>query len=92
MNYELRFSLFVSLISDALLEHGGSAHQAFQRADEQGHMEVTMEAVYGKLRPVPISLSNGFLSKGSMRLLELLTPWSARQPLPNGRLQNGRMN
>jgi len=69
---ELRFSSLVYLISDALLEHRGSAHRAFQRADQQGDLEVSMGAVYGKLRRIPISLSNGFLAEGSARLLQLL--------------------
>jgi hypothetical protein len=69
---ELRFSSFVYLISDALLEHRGSAHQALRRADEQGELEVSLEAMYAKLRRIPISLSNGLLAEGSQRLLELL--------------------
>lgn len=69
---ELQFSCFVYLISDALLEHRGSAHQALQRSDEQGELEVSREAVYAKLRRIPIGLSNGLLAEGSQRLLELL--------------------
>ena len=51
----LRFSSFVYLISDALLEHRGSAHRAIQQADEEGDLEVSMGAVYGKLRRIPIT-------------------------------------
>jgi len=69
---ELQFASFVYLISDALLEHRGSAHRAMQWAEEQGDLHVSREAVYGKLRRIPISLSNGLLAEGSQRLLELL--------------------
>lgn len=68
----LRFSSFLFLIADALLEHAGSAHRAIQRADREGDLEVCMEAVYGKLRRVPISLSNGLLTDAAARLRQLL--------------------
>jgi hypothetical protein len=77
---ELSFSSFVYLISDALLEHRGSAHQAITRADEEGDLSVTMGAVYGKLRRIPITLSVGFLAETSTRLAELLPPATSSIP------------
>jgi len=75
----LSFSTIVHLTADALLEHQGSAHQAIRRSEEG--LPATMEAVYGKLRRMPISLSNGFLWEGTQRLSELL-PATRRSPLP----------
>ena len=68
----LQFSSLLYLVSGALLEHRGSAHRAIQHADESGDLEVSMGAVYGKLRRIPISLSCGLLAETSLRLQELL--------------------
>src|SRR5882757_5865905 len=68
----LSFETIVHLVGDSLLEHQGSGRQAFQRADELKLLPASIEAVYGKLRRLPISLSNGFLLTGSQRLQDLL--------------------
>lgn len=65
---ELSFPTMVGVIQDALLEHDGSAHQAMIRSDE---LEVSIQAAYGKLRRVPISLSCGFFGCTSDRLREV---------------------
>jgi len=56
----LTFSTFVELIRDALVLHKGSGLQSFKRAQEQGNLPTCVEAAYGKLRRIPISLSLGF--------------------------------
>jgi hypothetical protein len=63
--------MFVQLIADALLEHDGSGHKSFQRADENGELGTTIRAPYGKLARVPLSLSVGFLSDATARMYEL---------------------
>jgi hypothetical protein len=68
----LTFPTFVDLIGDALLHHDGSGRQSFQRAQEQGRLPTSAEAVYSKLRHVPLSLSLGFFAEGSERLRQLL--------------------
>lgn len=65
------FPLFVRLIGDALLEHDGNGHQAFTRAIEEGELEASMQAAYGKLQRVPISLSTGFLAETTARLQQV---------------------
>ena len=50
----LTFARFVDLIGDALVEHEGSGRQSFTRAQEQGTLATSSEAVYGKLRRVPL--------------------------------------
>lgn len=69
----LTFPNFVQLLSDALLQHGGSARQSLERADA-ATLPVTHPAFYGKLRRVPLSLSQGFVSEVTLRLQELLPP------------------
>jgi len=70
----LTFGRFVDLIGDALVEHKGSGRQSFTRAQEQGTLATSSEAVYGKLRRVPLSLSLGFFAEGTARLRALLPP------------------
>jgi len=65
------FPLFVRLIGDSLLEHAGNGHQAFTRARESGELETSVQAAYGKLQRIPISLSLGFLVETSARLREV---------------------
>jgi Transposase DDE domain len=76
----LSFESLVRLVADALLEPDGSGRQAFQRADEAGELPTSQEAVYGKLRRLPISLSNGFLFAGTRRLEEVVP--AVGSPLP----------
>jgi len=68
----LGFDLFVGLIRDALLSYGGSGRQAFEQARWHGTLEVSNQAVYGKLGCVPIALSEAFLAENTQRLLPLL--------------------
>jgi hypothetical protein len=68
----LRFAVFVELIGDALLQHAGSGRQSFARAKEQGTLPTSIEAVYAKLRRVPLSLSLGFFADSTARLRTLL--------------------
>lgn len=56
----LSFATFVELIRDALVLHKGSARQSLERAEGRGDLPTCKEAVYGKLRRVPVALSTGF--------------------------------
>jgi hypothetical protein len=67
----LTFPVFVELIADAIVQHRGSGRQSFQRAREADTLPTSVEAAYGKLRRVPVSLSEGFLEDGTARLREL---------------------
>jgi hypothetical protein len=78
----LTFARFVDLIGDALLEHEGSGRQSFTRAREHGRLPTSNEAVYGKLRRVPLSLSLGFFTEGTARLRALLPPLHVATALP----------
>jgi hypothetical protein len=79
----LKFETIVNLMAEALLEHQGSGNQAFERAADADELEASKEAAYGKLRRIPISLSDGFLQAGTQRISELLPRRSARtSPVP----------
>lgn len=64
----ITFPVFVDLMADALVEHQGSGRQAFTRARQRNNLPGCVEAVYGKLRRVPVSLSQGFLEEATARL------------------------
>jgi hypothetical protein len=78
---ELKFSNLVDLIGDALLEYEGSARKAFREGRKQEHMPVTDQAGYGKLRRLPLDVSQGFLRAAAARLQELF-PDEISSPLP----------
>jgi hypothetical protein len=69
------------LIADALLEHEANGQQSFARAQEEGELEASGSAMYGKLARVPLSLSRGLLLESSSKLQGLF-PKAARTPLP----------
>ncbi len=64
----LTFETLVNLVADALLKHDGSARQSFERAAELDALPTSMVAAYGKLRRIPIPLSQGFLVECTERL------------------------
>jgi hypothetical protein len=76
----IRFPLFVQLIADALLQHGGSGLRSFQHAVENEELEATVRAAYGKLARVPISLSVGLFGDAIRRLEQVLP--TIKNPLP----------
>lgn len=78
----LTFARCVDLIGDARLEHEGSGRQSFTRAREQGTWATSREAVCGKLRRVPLSLSLGFFTAGTARLRTVLPPQHLATVLP----------
>jgi hypothetical protein len=76
----LSFPQFFHLISDALLGHERSAHHHFQKAHAQGTLPTCVRALYGKLRRVPLSLSQGLLGEATARLRQVFP--DATDPLP----------
>jgi hypothetical protein len=67
----LTFSTLVDLIFEALLVHQGSGRTSFTTARDAGTLEVTDQAVYGKLRRLPVAISEALLSTISHRLADL---------------------
>jgi hypothetical protein len=76
----IRFPLVVHLIADALLGHRGSAHQTFRQAQEDGTLATSVEAMYGKLKRVPIGLSQAFLAEATARLESVLPSHPTARP------------
>jgi hypothetical protein len=68
----IRFPLLVHLVADSLLGHRGSAHQTFRQARDQGTLRASVEAMYGKLKRVPIGLSQALLAEATARLEAVL--------------------
>lgn len=78
----LTFARLVELIGDALITHEGSGRQSFARAQEHGTLPTSSEAVYGKLRRVPLSLSLGFFTEGTARVRAVLPAQHVATALP----------
>jgi hypothetical protein len=77
----ISFPLIVQLMADALLERGGSANKSFELAIHEDQLAATVQAAYGKLRRLPISLSMAFLA-GCTDRLRALFPTAATTPPP----------
>jgi hypothetical protein len=77
---KIRFPELVTLIGDALLNHGGSGNQSFSRARETGELKASKVAAYGKLGRLPIPLSQAFLAEPTHLLRQLFPSQAQRQP------------
>lgn len=78
----ISFPLFVRLIADALLGHrGASAHRTFQQARADEALPASVQALYAKLRRVPLQVSTGFFADAAARLRDVAPPVTAN-PLP----------
>jgi hypothetical protein len=75
----ISFSLMVHLIADALLQHGGSGRRSFEKSIESGELEASVQAAFGKLRRLPIPLSQAFLGECSLALREAFPAWAEWQ-------------
>jgi hypothetical protein len=74
----LSFTVLVQLVHDALMLYHGSGRQSFERAAESDELSVSIQAIYGKLRRVPIDLSMGLLAECTDRLREVFPPPESR--------------
>ena len=76
----ITFPQMVRMIGDALLQEGGSGYRAFSRAHEEGELQASMVAVYGKLGRLSIDLSMAFLADRTDPLRAIFPAQSRRQP------------
>jgi len=69
--YERAFSFanLVHLVNDSLCQHGGRAKQTLDRHARSGERPASEQAFYGKLRRMPIGLSEAFLAEATERRL-----------------------
>lgn len=79
---DLKFSTLAHLIADALLEHGGSGHQAFERAQDAAILPVSITSAYEKLANLPLPVSETLLAEGTRRMSAVLPEIPAVDPLP----------
>ena len=77
----ISFSTIVSLITDALFGHRGSAHQTFKKSQEDETLDASIPAVYAKLRRMPLPLSLGLFADAAARLRQV-APLAVANPLP----------
>jgi hypothetical protein len=80
---DLKFSTLANLIADALLEHGGSGHQAFERARDAAILPVSITSAYDKLGNLPVPVSETLLAEGAQRMNAILPEIPAIDPLPD---------
>ncbi len=80
----LKFSTLARLVADALTQHSGSGHQAFERGQESDTLTVSLGSAYEKLGNLPLPLSETLLEEGTQRLRGMLpkNPVVESYPLP----------
>ena len=75
---KLTFSTLVDLVSDALLVHQGSGRRSFADGRERGCLTITDQAAYGKLRRIPVAVSEALLLEVGARLRAVVPPMQSR--------------
>ena len=83
----LTFPQFVRVVSDTLLKRQRSAQQHFQDARDGGTLPTCVEALYGKLRRVPLTLSQGLLGEATCRLRQVFPDATDSLPASLGALE-----
>jgi hypothetical protein len=78
----IRFPQLVKLLAEGLFGQQRSAHQTFQRAIDEGEVDASIQAIYGKLRRVPASLSLGLFAASAAQLRSVV-PATIAHPLPD---------
>ena len=78
----LGFEQFLQLTRDALVRHGGSAHQLFLDLERDDEHPVDESNFYRKLSNMPVELSRGLLRQSTARLRGLLPPDADACQLP----------
>src|SRR5262249_13219056 len=78
----LKFSTLARLVAEALIQHGGSGRQAFERGQESNILEVSIGCTFGKLGNLPLPLSETLLWEGTQRLERILPEKPAVDPFP----------
>jgi len=76
----LRFEDFLRLMRDALVRHGGSAHQLFVELERDGAEPVDESNFYRKLARTPVELSRALLRECTGRLAGLMPAGAATGP------------
>jgi hypothetical protein len=79
----LEFPTLVHLMHDALLVYRGSGRQSFEHARDAEQLPVSIQAAFGKLRRVPVELSQGFLAECTDRLREAFPKTVAKKNPPS---------
>ena len=84
---DLGFSTLAHLIADALLEHGGSGRQAFERGQEAKRLRVSIASSYEKLGHLPVPVSETLLEEGTQRMQQGNLAGIATHDAADGRAQ-----
>jgi hypothetical protein len=74
----IQFPDFVRLIHDALVTYG-SGRESFEKHRAASTLQASVTAAFGKLRRVPVAVSEQLLRQGTSRLRQLFPDWSCWQ-------------
>jgi hypothetical protein len=77
----ISFPMLTQLICDALVQNK-SGRRIFEKANQEGSLEASVEAAYKKLGRMPVAVSMALLSGGSQRVRELFPEKCRETALP----------
>jgi len=67
----ISFQMLTQLMAEALVHHQGHARRCFEEAVADGSLPASVQAVYGKVRRMPIEVSEALLHHATVRLHEI---------------------
>jgi hypothetical protein len=73
------FPTMVHLIADALLQSNGSGRRSFEKNIENGTLEASAAAAFGKLARLPLAVSQELLESGTAALREIYPAYAQNQ-------------
>ena len=79
---KLSFPDLFQVVVEALVQHQGRGRQAFERSVERDEISCSIQAVFGKLRRVPLPLSQAVLSDCTDRVRALYPAEQVTSPVP----------
>lgn len=78
---QLSFAQMVQLLGDALCQYSGSGRSSYEHAAESEPLPASVQAMYAKLRRMPLAVSEALVAESSVPLLQLY-PQVAQRELP----------
>src|SRR5262249_45723417 len=75
----ISFPTMTHLVADALLQYGGSGRRSFEKNQEAGQLQSSVQAAFGKLGRLPLELSQGLLRDGTEALRGLFPRGTLRK-------------
>jgi hypothetical protein len=79
----ISFATMTRLISEALLQHGGSGRRTFEKNIAAEQLDASVSAAFGKLGRLPLAVTQAFLEETTAALGEVVVPVGVQASPPS---------